>query len=319
MILRFSHALNPILDPITLKDQGTTDMESNPSRYYQASGAVPFVGTVLMQLFGAVAAAVLGLAYAAANVYSPRAFLTFFALLVFGAGVGFAVNIGAKIGKVRSSGFIMLLGTATGILAVYFAWVFFVFLAFRRAPGAPELWLWRPDHLWKMMQFIAENATGTFSGWMLWARWAVEAGIVIVLSLVISVADDTPFCDYCNAWTKKEDDVASFPLADPNPLKDELEAENYEILDTLKKERFDPANRLKAILHTCPNCEDSDYLTISHAEIVVDGDGNEQTKETELVKQIRIPRDLTIHLRELGEPVSFDDDEAPKPEDEMEF
>ena len=295
-------------------------MDSEMSRYYQASGKVPFVGTVLMQLFGAVAAAVLGGLYALANWYSPRAFLTIFAVLIFGAGVGFAVNIGAKIGKVRNAGFVMLLGTATGILAVYFAWVVYIHLAFRNM-GFQDLWIWRPDFIFKTMQLFAENATGTFTGWLLWACWVMEAGIVILLSLAISVANDTPFCDYCNAWTKKADDVASFPLTDPAALQGELEAERYEVLDELRKSgRPDPSNRLKAVIHSCPNCEDSDYLTISHATVVVDSDGNEETNDTELVKYLRIPRDVTEHLHEMGAPVSYDEDEeTPKPEDEILF
>ena len=51
-------------------------MESNPTRYYRPSGAVPILGTILMQLFGAAAAFVLGFVYALADFYSPSVWLT---------------------------------------------------------------------------------------------------------------------------------------------------------------------------------------------------------------------------------------------------
>jgi hypothetical protein len=158
-------------------------MESETSRYYQASGKVPLVGTVLMQLFGAVAALILGGLYAAANYYVPSVLLTFFAVLIFGAGVGFAVNIGAKIGKVRNAGFVMLLGTATGILAMYVAWVFYIYFWFQRI-----VFIFDPSAIFAFMKLLGNTGNWTlFSwtpmGWALYAFWIAEAGIVILLSL----------------------------------------------------------------------------------------------------------------------------------------
>lgn len=293
-------------------------MESNALRYYQPSGAVPLVGTILMQLFGAVSALVLGFAYGAANHYSPSVWLTFFAVLFYGAGVGFAVNLGARIGKVRSSGFILLLGTATGILAVYFAWVFYIYFL-----SQMRFMIWNPLLIFENMQLFAAKGLWSLKSWTptgfwLWAFWAAEAAMIVLLSLAVSLANDTPFCDACNVWTTKTDNVASFPLTDPLQLKEDLEAERYEVLDKLRKGRVDPHNRLKAILHTCPNCEDADYLTISHVQVVTDKDGNETTNDNEIVKHLHISRDMSEHMQELGLPTSSDEDTS-RPEEEMTF
>jgi hypothetical protein len=296
-------------------------METTLDRYYKPSGAVPFAGTILMQLFGAAAACVLGGLYAAANYYSPSVLLTGFAVLVFGAGVGFAVNLGARLGKVRNPGFILLLGTATGILAWYLAWVFYISLYFHKL-AQMGVWLWNPVDIFHMMGVFAEEGiwswkSWTPTGWVLYGFWAAEALCVVLLALVVSVANDTPYCDPCNSWTKPEKDVAHFALADPAQLKSDLEEERYEVLDKLHAQGADPADCLKAVLHTCPQCEDSDYLTINHARLVVDGDGNETTQETEVVKHLRISRDMVEHLRDLGTaPIMAKTD--PPPTDEME-
>lgn len=299
-------------------------METTVDRYYKPSGAVPLVGTILMQLFGALGAAVLGLIYALVNVYNPLVILTLFAVFIFGAGVGYAVNLGARIGKVRNPGFIMLLGTATGILALYFVWVFYIYLFWRREVGVGPLF-WSPSDIFDQMQLLAQIGpwsikSWTPTGWVLYSFWIAEAITVVLLSLGVSVANDAPYCDQCNVWTKKQKDVASFALADPGPLKTQLELEGYEILDDLHKLPTDPADCLKATIHSCPRCEDADYLTICHSRLTVDGDGNKSTQETEIVKNLRIHRELAEHLQGLGTaspPVVVDD--APEPDADMEF
>lgn len=293
-------------------------MEPNANRYYQSSGAVPLMGTALMQLFGAVSALVLGFAYAAANYYSPSVWLTFFAVLFYGGGVGFAVKFGAQLGKVRNTGFVLLLGTATGILAVYFAWVFYIYFL-----SEMTVMLWSPLLIFENMQSFAEKGLWSFKSWTptgfwLWAFWMAEAAMIVLLSLAISISNDTPFCDPCNCWTKKADDVARFPLTDPQQLKEDLEAERYEVLETLHQGRVKPNDCLKAIIHSCPQCEESDYLTISHVEVVVDKDGDETTNENEIVTNLWISRELTDHIQELGESTN-DEPSASLPEDEVEF
>lgn len=299
-------------------------MELTADRYYKPSGAVPLVGTILMQLFGGVAAVLLAALYAWGTFYSPQMILNLVAVFIFGAGVGYGVNLGARIGKVRSPGFIMLLGTATGILSLYLAWVFYIYFFFRDL-GLPGIWVWNPSMIFNVMQGFAE--TGIWSmkdwtptGWVLWAFWIAEAVCVVLLSLVVAAANDTPYCDQCNIWTKKQKDVASFALAEPGPLKTQLEAEGYEVLDDLHNLPKDPADCLQATIHSCPQCEDTDYLTICHSRLVVDGDGNQSTQETEIVKHLRIPRELAEHLQSLGTaapPAPTED--APAPEEDMQF
>ena len=301
-------------------------LETTADRYYKPSGAVPLVGTILMQLFGAAAAAGLGALHALGNCYIPNAWLKGFAVLAFGAGVGFAVNLGARIGKVRSPGFIMLLGLATGIIAMYFAWVFYIYFLWRKS-GIEGMWIWNPSLVLEMIQFFAEDGVWSFrdwtpTGWTLYGFWIAEALIVILLALVVAVANDTPYCDQCNVWTKKNKDVATFALAEPGPLKTQLEMEGYEVLDALNKLPHDPADCLKATLHSCPRCEDTDFLTICHSRKTVDGNGNETTQETEIVKHLRIPRDLAEHLQGLGTgpaPIAAATEDSPAPEDDMTF
>ncbi|MCA9070535.1 MAG: hypothetical protein KDA84_16500, partial [Planctomycetaceae bacterium] len=197
-------------------------MEPNSIRYYQPSGAVPFAGTILMQLFGAISALVFGVIYAAVDKFVPFVFLTFFAVLFYGAGVGFAVSLGAKIGKVRNTGFVLLLGTATGVLAVYFAWVFYIYF-----DSKMNDLIWNPLEIFEHMRLFSNIGLWSIGSWTptgfwLWSVWIFEAVFIVLLSLAISISNDTPFCDDCNCWTQKTDDVASFPLTDPEQLTQDL-------------------------------------------------------------------------------------------------
>ncbi len=271
------------------------DLDSMPSRYYAPGGAVPMLGTLMMQVLGLISAFVLAVIYAAVSHYNPYIFLNFIAMGIFGAGVGFTVYFGAKIGKVRNPMFIGVIGLVIGLAAMYFAWVYYLYFSIL------PIVIWDPRWIFEGMKAISEQGLWELfswrpTGWALYGLWSIEALVVVLICLGAAASNTTPFCEYCNLWTKKKDDAASLGLTDFGVLTQELEAERYEVLDQLAKQPMIPTNCIKLAVHSCPNCEDSDYLDVIHSHLEVDSDGNKTTEEDVMIQNLRIPRELVEHF-----------------------
>ena len=272
-------------------------MEFASDRYYNNTGRVPFGGVILIQLFAVIAGAIGGLIYGALTFYNPFIYINFLATFGFGLLMGVAVQMGATVGKVRSRFFTALLGFAAGVLGMYFAWVFYLWCLFER-----EFFLWNPTELYNALVFFSqmgiwEMKGWTPTGWTLIGFWLVEAAIVIGTSTVAALSNDAPFCDDCNEWTDSAISPARMPHTDIEQLRSDLENENYAVIEELQNQPAPNTDYLQASVHSCPNCEDSNYLTVSHVTITTDSDGDLQTNSKDLIKHLWIPFPLAEHLK----------------------
>ena len=92
------------------------------SRSYQHSGKWSVDGAAVMVLCGAVAAAVCGTVYALGIFYVPFAYLNLIGTVLLALAVGWAVQRGARAGKVRSGFMAGLGGLCAGFAALYTSW-----------------------------------------------------------------------------------------------------------------------------------------------------------------------------------------------------
>jgi len=141
----------------------------------------------------------------------------FTALLVVLFAFAVAVPLGhvGRLLKVRSVSAMRAYGIATGLMAVYFAWVFFAWQfhsTYLPAPS-PSLsdWLGSPQAVWGLANAIAPD--GWFevrglrpAGSLLWTLWGVEAVIVVVACAVFAPRGitDRPYCETCDRWMSLE-------------------------------------------------------------------------------------------------------------------
>lgn len=275
-------------------------MELSAERYYRNSGAVPFAGTLLMIVLGMVAGAVLSFGYALLCRYNPLIYLTFLGTLVFGAGVGGAVRIGARTGKVRNRLFVIIVAAAISLISLYLTWVWYIWLLMRQMlPGFPVVF--DPVAVGQFIQAIAEDGVWSMrgwepTGWQLYAIWGVEALIVTIVGVKIGAGDTIPFCEPCNEWTAGGEQSLLLAYRDPAEVRRDLENERYEILDDLRREPADPANALHATIYRCPKCRDSNYLSVVHTVVATNRKGETETSSTPVVTNLRIPEDLVLHL-----------------------
>ena len=105
-------------------------MSDNTDRYYRPSGRIPFFGTVLMLALGTLVALISSFIYAVISRYNPIIYIQFFVTLGFGAVMGITVNsVGYKM-KVRNRFFAVLISMVIGMLGLYFAWVWYIWMLF---------------------------------------------------------------------------------------------------------------------------------------------------------------------------------------------
>lgn len=269
-------------------------MDLTAERYYKNSGAVPFVGTLLMIVLGMIAGGLLAAGYGALCHYNPYIFLTFVGTLIFGAGVGGAVRLGAWAGKVRNRTFVLIVGGVLGLISMYMTWVAYLWFALGGIAVDPQT-------ISTLVQFLAMLGPWSLGAWQpepwqFYAIWGFEALLVTGIAAKVGAGNTIPFCEPCNAWTAKGEQSILLALRDPAEVRRELENERYEILDDLRREPADPANALHATIYRCPKCRDANYLSVVHTVVTTNRKGETQTNSTDVVKNLRIPEDLVLHL-----------------------
>lgn len=157
-----------------------------------------------------------------------------------------------------------------------------------------------------MQKFAANGLWAVFDyqpkGVMLWSVWVIEAAFIVLCAVAVSVNEKLTYCEDCRRWTKREEGVAHMPVIDPDELRSELEAENYALLDELRSQPRDMTNRLDIATATCRNCTETSFLTVSHVQIVDDGNGGTTENSTPLILNLVVPREVTDQM---SRPVAF--------------
>ena len=303
---------------------------NNPGeRYYRDSGAVPFAGTLLMVGCGVVAAGLFSIVYGFLDYYNPFIYLTGIGTVVLGVGTGAAITFGSTLGKVRNRLYARIVGAVVGSLAVYMAWVWYLWAAQREIPKLHQAIAlhqaelsFDPSQMLELIRLIADEglwsiAGATPSGIVLYALWFVEAGIIFGFTYSVAAGNDSPFCEPCNEWTDDDDNLIVLQNTAHAELVRNLEDEQYERLEHLRAETHDPHDCLLVTLHICPNCDESNYLSITHVLTTVNKKDEEE--KTEVIKNLWIHADLVDLLRtapptdqETAEPpVDSEDEDEP--------
>ncbi|MBN2210857.1 MAG: hypothetical protein JW709_05620 [Sedimentisphaerales bacterium] len=259
------------------------------SRYYQPSGVVGVVGLINMIVLGVSAAVVLGVIYGYAIFYIPFIYVSFVITLGFGAGVGYAVGLGGRLGKVRNAKVGYILGFLAGCLAEYIGWVSWLLAA-----SDQEVLILNPKVMLDAIQMVAaEGAWSIFnwtpSGILLYLIWTVEAMMIIGVCTFLagSMLSAKPFCESCNQWIKDKMTIAPLtPIGEPDHLKGLLEQRDFSALTALQKQPNGQTNSTTIDLVHCPICQRSHFLTVTSVEITDDSGKKEQTQQNVIVKNL---------------------------------
>lgn len=260
------------------------------TRYYKSTGQAPFGAVVSASQFGIFAAIICGALYGIIVCYNPIIYINFLGALVLPLAVGAALKTRFHSGKIRSESVKFWMGGFCGLLAVYCAWWGwlvalsewdFIFLNPVDLPaiisGLAELGVW-------------DMKGWTPTGWQLYLIWAIEAGVIIVVSTGAGLGDEIPFCEDCDEWTEPVDNAIPIPLSDVDGLRESLEAEEYDVLLDAIGEHVTPSHHFLVKTYKCPDCDESCYLTIS--ELTHSGKEDEEESIDAVIENLVV--DLSV-------------------------
>lgn len=286
--------------------------------YYKPSGKTGMLATVQTAIAGFLGAIVLGGIYGYFIHYCPLIYINFLITIGFGACMGFAVSSGAKWGKVRNTLQIGFYGLFFGIIAAYAGWVSW-FLAI----SGQKALLLEPQSLFKAIQIIAQEGAwsikgSTPTGFVLYAIWGVEAAIIVGMTTLIplGILGSIPFCEECNIWVEEQKEI--LPLEVTETLQNivpNLEQGDFSDLEALEQVPEDSSAYVQLNLIHCSGCEVRYYLTVLCIVIEIDKDGDPQKKETTLVENLIINKEI---YERLSAPRSFKQTEEEKTEENSE-
>ena len=277
-------------------------MSTTTDRYYQSSGDIPFHATPLMFAAGVIVAVIVSLPLVLIAAMADRVIIAMACSLGIGALAGLTVRGISRLTQVRHPDFVRFVGLVVGVLAVFFAWVWFVWALNEFNMVVLRDRLTHPLNIFEDMNELA--AVGLWSifdytprGWELYGFWIAEAVSIIVLATVTSADDSESFCEPCQRWTKDSGILLHLPRTGVDELRHNLEQEQYGILDTLRRESCDMDDRFDLAIAECPKCQLTNFLTIQRVKMGRDSENRPEKTTESLITNLIVPRDLVEHLR----------------------
>ncbi|ERJ61383.1 hypothetical protein [Sphingobacterium paucimobilis] len=272
---------------------------------YIPSGAFSFTGILKTVLFGILGCILLPLLYVLVNHWIPNIWFAAISAVMFGLGLGFFIDLGIGLGKIRNIKVAAVIGVFYGLLAYYMQWIFFDefmyntngFSLNRDQEGFTALLenifflFTHPQAL--VEEIVALNEAGTFrvegsstvSGAVLWALWVGEFAVIlisVVLAVMFGKASE-PFSEQNDAWMVRRKPFAKIPYIES---KDELiETLDAGDLSLLKQpmENIDSTNFAEVIVFES-NGDPVKYITVVNTSVVRQKLGKDNIRKDVLIK-----------------------------------
>ncbi len=295
-------------DSAALDDQGDL--------YYRHTGHAPFAGTTLAAILSWIAVAVLGAAYAYADLYIKVADkLSIVITMAFAAAMGFTVFGVLRFGKVRNTAVVWIIAITSALLAVYASWVVWEFALYRQAGHHISLQgLWRlfrqPNDIFLIAQGV--NQEGTFSlsssgavkGTELWACWGFEALIIAGCTALIPIAmmRDLAFCETCSRWCGNVKGVLRLQPTNEDLLRERLETRDIKHLLGLNRANSETPTHLRVDLDSCPSCKETRLLSVSRVAVAYNNKNHRNESAKKIIKKLWIGADDVEAIKSYGAP-----------------
>lgn len=180
----------------------------------------------------------------------------FIAIIAFllGMGLGFFIDLGVKIGKLRNKKIVTIIAIFCGLFAFYVQWVFFDTLVYSRKGftfnlSADDIKILADDFFFLFthpnilfQEIVNLNEVGSFrikgtdtvSGLLLWIIWAGEF-IVILGGIIFAVLNGQvtkPYSEINDQWMKKRKTLNRIPLVENKEfILSELSNRNFVVLN----------------------------------------------------------------------------------------
>lgn len=296
---------------------------------YRQSGSMG-TAVFVVPVVGLIAAFVLAVAYAYADVYIPVAgYISFVLTAVFAAGVGWAVSFAGVKAKCRNVTLMHFLGFVIGLVAVYFSWVAFMYVLLKRElgdqfDGGLGAILLRPDAVWHFANAVGETGWyqlrgGNVKGTFLWVTWALEAVIVVgwVTFMAPMGITGRVFCERCGVWCRKGKDFMRLLVPNNKEFLSRISEGSMEVLAQMPVAPADVSPYLRVDVDRCDTCPDTatwQAVLVTHHR---NRQGKLEEKTTNMTAQLLLAPEGLKRLHDLAtrEPVALRQDAEPTGQD----
>ena len=233
-------------------------------------------------------------------------------LLTFGYAViiGLTVAFCLTLFKVRNIWVSRLTGIFCGSLALYLAWVVFIYLFMGKFSPKSEVTLlaalFSPLGIWDVACAIAEKgwytiSSATPSGWVLWTFWAIEALIIQITIFLCSEGSvgSSVFCEECGEWTESADGTVNFILDDDENLVEMFMNRDFSFLTNAVRAKSTETDFYRIDSSICSICQNFFVVSLLHVTKTYDKDENENVNENDLVTRMIVQPDEFEQLLEM--------------------
>ncbi len=247
---------------------------------------------------GVVVAFLLAWAYGPAEHYSPLVYLNF--VLAYGLAWLLGKACCAVLRRKRIDGAFAawLVGAASGVAAVWFAWLVYIWVIFDYDFEAYFEALANPAFVFEVAAYLAHHPLwGLGRGgkadpaFFYYAAWTAEFLCIVGVAswMCRTFVRENLLCADCGAWVTETGDLATFLEPPPGPEAFELNriiaGGDVSALATLERPAPDsqPTGWLEAKGYACADCADRDgYVTVLRVEMAM----NKKTKKLERRQKI---------------------------------
>lgn len=247
---------------------------------------------------GILASFILPLFYIILGRLIPNIWFIAIIAVFLGMGLGFSIDIGVRIGKLRNKKIVTIIAIFCGLFAFYIQWVFFDTLAYSNKGFTfnldsadlkilasdffflfthPNILIQEIINLNKIGTFRIES-TGTISGVLLWIIWAGEFVVILggAIFAVLNGQASMPYSEINDQWMKRRKIHNRIPVV----------VNKEEILNELAKRDF-----------TVLNDHPSLHAETNYAEVIIFESTGDPTKYINIINVTNLtgkPKDKKV-------------------------
>ncbi len=285
-----------LLNVISLMAQNLTDLRCRrmKHRYYQPSGKIPLGGVALVGLMALVAAVVVGALYGVVVYYNPFYYFNMIAAVLASILAIGVVNVVSVDGKIRNVACMKAIGIIMGIVTYLVSWIAYASLYKGTLIHSPAVCI-------ATIQEIGLKGVWAEKGIILYIAWIAEALLFVFIgySFLATGKGLRPFCENCDQMTEPYHEGAIIiKKQNKTKLRTALENKQYKIFNQILKQEPKYSNCFLMIFSVCPECKDSNFLSIYHFTLKRDEEGERVEEQKLVIDNLIVPFSFVERLTE---------------------
>jgi hypothetical protein len=231
--------------------------------------------------------------------------------VVFGFAVGMINTVALRTAKVRNEGTARKMVTRLSLWAYYAHWASYLALAVSKSGASVTMFeaVTSPitvlSTVWSLLsEGVWELFDVEIKGIPLLIIWGIEGGIILALGRLLPLHnfEDTPFCETCQRWCKKDENVVRFRSDETDGVLTMLRDGDLERLAAVDRVPLtaEEGGWLQCDIESCSQCRETITLDVHTVHGSRNRKGEVSKRSTQVISNQRLTPNDAAKLRELG-------------------